>query len=187
MKSVVFIFTLLLAFTPAFATGQAPDKILYEGRLRSLFSNPLEDYYEDEEKRPLFMVSPNTMTTGNWRGYIATWEIKDGTLYLTHVKAWIENRRVTLQRLFGKRVRKGKVKASWFSGELRIPDGKMLQYVHMGYGSVYEREIFLTVEKGRITDKAIIDNTPRYLPSEIELMKQELDKMKKKDNSAFPD
>jgi hypothetical protein len=175
------LFALLLTVASAFATAQAPDKIVYEEKVRALFANPLEDYYESGRKRPLFMISPNTLSSGNWRGYIATWEIDNDTLYLQHVESWIGGRKATLQRLFGKRVRNGRVKATWFSGELRIPDGKQLQYVHMGYGSVYERDIILTVDKGRITNKAVIDNTQRQLPSELELQRQELEKMKKPD------
>jgi hypothetical protein len=175
------LFALLLTVASAFATAQAPDKIIYEEKVRALFANPLEDYYEAGRKRPLFMISPKILSTGNWRGYIATWEIIDGSLYLQHVESWIGGRKATLQRLFGKRVRNGRIKATRFSGELRIPDGKELQYVHMGYGSVYERDIILTVEMGRITNKTIIDNTQRLLPSELELQWQELEKMKKPD------
>lgn len=78
-------------------------------------------------------------------------------------------------------MRKGIVNAAWFSGELRTPEGKELLYVHMGYGSVYERDILLTVEKGRITRTKVIDNTKRRLPSALELERQELEKMNKKD------
>lgn len=38
--------------------------------------------------------------------------------------------------------------ASWFTGVLRIPDGKQLLYVHMGYESTYERDVLLHIEKG---------------------------------------
>ena len=30
------------------------------------------------------------------------------------------------------------LKAEWFTGTLRIPQGKPIQYVHMGYQTVYE-------------------------------------------------
>jgi hypothetical protein len=175
------LLALLLTIASAFATAQEPDKIVYEEKVRALFANPLEDYYKSGRKRPPFMISPNTISSGNWRGYVATWKIFDDTLYLQHVESWIGGRKATLPRLFGKKVRNGRVKATWFSGELRIPDGKQLQYVHMGYGSVYERDIILTIEKGRITNKAAIDNTQRQLPSELELQWQELEKMKKTD------
>jgi hypothetical protein len=76
------------------------------------------------------------------------------------------------------RYRNGKVKANWFSGDLRLPEGKLLQYVHMGYGSVYERELTLSVESGRVTKESVVDYTQITLPSELELQRRELEKMK---------
>ena len=61
-----------------------------------------------------------------------------------------------------------------------MPDGKMLQYVHMGYGSVYEREIMLAVESGKVVAESTVDNTQRTLPSELELQRSELEKIKPK-------
>ncbi len=43
-----------------------------------------------------------------------------------------------------------RVFAHWYSGTIRIPQGKMLEYVRMGYGSIYERDILLEMEKGVI-------------------------------------
>jgi hypothetical protein len=31
----------------------------------------------------------------------------------------------------------------------------------MGYESVYERELFLTIEKGKVVGKQIVDHTPK--------------------------
>jgi hypothetical protein len=180
MKFILACAILLLpAASYALVTGQEPDIIFYEGQKRRLFSNPLEDHYSDGRKRPNFMVGPNTLTTGNWRGYVATWEVKNNTLYLKHIESWIGRRKVTLESLFGSKIRSGRVEATWFSGELRIPDGKELQYVHMGYGSVYERDIILSVEAGKVTKTATIDNTKLQLPSELELQRRELEKMKR--------
>lgn len=178
---LTIIFGLWIAVAPALATGQEPDRLVYKGQSRALFANPLEEYYEAGRERPAFMSSPNGTCTANWRGYVATWVVKENTLYLQGIKSWIDGRRATLPGLFGSRVRQGIVKASWFSGELRIPDGKELRYVHMGYGSVYERDILLTVEQGRITKTTVMDNTKRRLPSARELQRQELEKMNKKD------
>ena len=74
----------------------------------------------------------------------------------------------------------GRILADWFSGTLRMPEGKLLQYVHIGYGSVYEREITLEVRSGKIIAESGVDNTGRALPSELELQRQELEKMKPK-------
>ncbi len=41
----------------------------------------------------------------------------------------------------------GPIKATWFIGTIRIPQGKELEYVHMGYRSRYEKDLFITFEK----------------------------------------
>ena len=52
-----------------------------------------------------------------------------------------------------------KVLADWFSGEIRIPHGEMIRYVHMGYASVYEKELFLRFVNGKYVSCREIDNT----------------------------
>jgi hypothetical protein len=85
-------------------------------------------------------------STACWRGYQGTWEIRDARFYLTALRGRF--------RLRGE----GPLLADWFSGVLRIPKGKVLQYVHMGFGSVYEQEVHVKVEKGVVTATRVIDN-----------------------------
>jgi hypothetical protein len=187
MKLFLATFLFLALAADVFATGQVPDKLVLNGKEFDLYSNPLEAFYPNEKNRPLFMIGPFEMVSSNWRGYVASWAIENNALYLTGIDSWTcagnsrkSCRRVTLSRLFGKRVVAGRVRADWFTGELRAPDGKQLQYVHMGYGSIYERDIIIQVKAGRVTEQTVIDNTQRVLPSELELQKQELDKIKPK-------
>jgi len=177
-----------------FATSQDPDVLIVGGKTYDLYSNPLHSYY-GEDWQPAFWVAPNTQSSGNWRGYIAAWEIINDRLYLTKIDSWFCNRRirtksgcrrVTLRDLFGAKVIGGKVAATWFSDELRVPDGKELEYVHMGYGSIYERDIIFDVDGGRITKREVIDNTKRVLPSNRELQEKELEKLKKSSSNDKP-
>ncbi len=85
-------------------------------------------------------------STACWRQYIGTWEIKDDKFYLTNL--------IGRLRLSGDEP----LVADWFSGVLRIPRGKCLQYVHMGFGSVYEEEVHIKIEKGVVVSSKIIDN-----------------------------
>jgi len=55
----------------------------------------------------------------------------------------------------------GRVFASWYSGTLVVPDDEMLHYVHMGFGSVYERELHITVANGVVTHTEVVDNRAR--------------------------
>lgn len=85
-------------------------------------------------------------STACWRGYIGTWEIKDGKFYL--------------RRLQGRYRLRGEdpLFADWFSGVLRIPRGERLLYVHMGFGSVYEEDVLVKIEKGAVVSTRVIDN-----------------------------
>jgi hypothetical protein len=57
-----------------FATGQISDKIIYKGEKSSLNTNPLESFFK---KNPNLKPQPDIMSTGLWRGYIATFEIQN--------------------------------------------------------------------------------------------------------------
>ncbi len=95
----------------------------------------------DDGRRSSVMFS-----TACWRGYQGTWEIRGGRFYLVGLRGRYELRG------------EGPVFADWFTGALRIPEGKMLQYVHMGFGSVYEREIHVRVQNGIVLESRSIDN-----------------------------
>lgn len=70
-----------------------------------------------------------------------------------------KKRKAPLQLLFKDLVVDGVVHASWFTGDLKIPKGKMISYVHMGYMSTYEKEIILEIENGVVIDSREYDNT----------------------------
>jgi len=42
--------------------------------------------------------------------------------------------------------------ADWFTGDLHILKGRLVDYVHVGFDSVYEQEIVLKVEQGVVID-----------------------------------
>lgn len=85
-------------------------------------------------------------STACWRQYIGTWEIKDNKFYLVSLNGRYKISENT------------PILADWFTGTLRIPQGEMLHYVHMGYGSVFERELHIKIENGIVTKSKTIDN-----------------------------
>ena len=113
------------------------------------FCPPLPEHHprivtrDDEEacKSNMFIFS-----TACWRRYVGTWEIKDGWFYLVKLegKFWVVGTEPLL--------------ADWFSGVLRIPRGEILEYVHMGFGSVYEEEVHIKIDKGMVVKTRVIDN-----------------------------
>jgi hypothetical protein len=85
-------------------------------------------------------------STACWREYIGTWEIKDGKFYLRRLVGCYRFR--DEEPIF----------ADWVSGTLRIPMGERLQYVHMGFGSVYEKDLLIKLEKGIVVSREELDH-----------------------------
>ncbi|MCF8222307.1 MAG: hypothetical protein K9J25_04110 [Bacteroidales bacterium] len=132
-------------------TAQATDIIIYRGEKSRLCNNPLEQLWKFEKfERPDF----NLRSTGNWRGYIATWEIKYDNLYLVGIKEDDPEFPRELIDFFPE-TRGKPVKAWWYTGKLRIVRGKIVNYIHGGYGSSYEKEIYLIVRSGKVKDRHI--------------------------------
>ena len=139
-------------------TAQATELLIYEGEELALCSEPLELYLEMNPP-PVKFMSPHT---GLWRGYIGTWTIEDNRLYLKSIEATIQNdkdwgfKEVGLDVVFP--AYPDGVFAHWFSGELRCTKGALLKYVHGGFGSVYEMDLFFKVKKGVVVDRREVVN-----------------------------
>jgi hypothetical protein len=88
-KLILFAILVFGSATAAFSTAQAPDVLFYDNKIFDLYSNPLEDSYKDEKDRPKFSISPGGTSSGNWRGYVAYWEIADDMLYLKAIDSWL--------------------------------------------------------------------------------------------------
>ena len=147
--------------------AQLPDIIVVDHQKLDLYSNPLEQYWIRENKR-----RPHFHATGSCkRGYVATWEIRNMHLYLKNVEGEVARRYF----LFGQKLvkcnltiissnaEKSPVKATWFSGKLRIPRGNRLAFEHQGYDSRFEREIIITVDHGHVIKMVTLDNVKQLL------------------------
>ena len=135
-------------------TAQLHEKLFYDGESTTMAcSPPLPDWHprlvevdqrealRDPTAMPLFSAACT-------RRYQGTWEIKDGELYL-----------VALRGCY--RLTPGSpLLAEWFTGELRVPRGQILEHVHVGFESVYEEEVRVQVEEGVVVGSTTIDNRP---------------------------
>lgn len=129
-------------------TAQSPETLILDGEeMVMTFCPPLPEghprIYElssEDFHRSIFNNS------ACWRGYEGTWEIRDGRFYLVSLVG-------RFQLLDG-----DPIFADWFSGVLRISQGNELLYVHMGFGSVYEEEIHIKIDKGIVVGTRIVDN-----------------------------
>ncbi|HEX8500125.1 MAG TPA: hypothetical protein VF659_05990 [Pyrinomonadaceae bacterium] len=140
-------------------TAQVHETLVYEGEEMSMISCPplpaghprltaaAEPFVTKREGVPGVVFS-----TACWRRYLGTWEVKEGRLYLKDVKGLYELDDA------------GPLFADWVSGWLVVPRGGLLRYVHMGFESVYERELHLRFEAGVLVETREVDN--RGAPAE---------------------
>ncbi len=121
-------------------TAQIPEKLNYKGQQFRMCTHPLDNY---EGCRLKFAHNCTALR----RGYVGTWEIIDDRLYLVALAGSFENgSKVTLGAVFPDY--HDRIFAHWYSGTMQIQQGKLLQYVHLGYFSVYERDMFFEMVKG---------------------------------------
>ncbi|MBL0049717.1 MAG: hypothetical protein IPP32_16665 [Bacteroidetes bacterium] len=134
-------------------TAQMGDTLHYLGESYSIATEPLKPYL-DVLQTPIQFEPPHTAC---WRGYYASWEIKGDLLLLMDFTGFVySNRRVNIDYIFpGEPV----VFANWFSGEIRVPLGNTIKYIHAGYASVNERDLFLQFDAGRLVGSKTQENS----------------------------
>jgi hypothetical protein len=127
-------------------TAQIAESLVYNGETVSMCTEPLADYFLLNGNHPNF----ESNCTALWRGYIGSWEIKDLRLYLIGLEGALEDGTdVLLATLFPDFPER--VFAHWYSGTIRIPQGKQLKYVHSGYSSIFEQDLLLEIDQGVVT------------------------------------
>lgn len=156
----------LLASFGASATSQIPDTLVVEGQEHPLHSQPFGALLQSDPKlEELLSKYPRGGCSASWFGFKATWEISDEGLYLTKLisnPCSMEPSVVPLDLLPG--YSEGRVLARWFTGQLVVPQGKLVEYVHMGFDSKYESYLVITVENGAVTSRVERQERPGRKP-----------------------
>lgn len=144
-------------------TAQARDILIYNEEELYMSAEPLKSYLQ-KVKLPHKLVPPSTAC---WRGYYSKWAIDNKKLFLIEWEGYIlDYQKVGIEYLFpGEEF----VFAKWFTGKIRIAVGEMVNYIHGGYESVYEGNMFLIFENGELVNEYV-----EWLTEE------EIDKIKKR-------
>ncbi|MUV14161.1 hypothetical protein [Noviluteimonas gilva] len=134
---------------------------MLDGKRVELETNPLSPLIKSGAIK---IPKADEQWTSNWRGYIATFEVRGDAFVLTSITvlrkakdAGEDDDAVAAEVLPEVFAGQTEVPATWYSGALIIPGGKIVNYVHMGYGSTYERYTVLSVDAGKIVDRKDLD------------------------------
>jgi hypothetical protein len=162
MKRLTLLLLSLAVAARLGATAQQPDVLKIGDRTLFLNSNPLEPFLAASPGR---LPAAEVGSTSLWRGYIATWTVRDGRLFVDDVrvptKHWMDSDAPeskqfasAMKPLFGDDAPHA---ATWFTGHLIVPTGEMVDYVHMGYASTYASYLILTVIQGTVEEQRDLD------------------------------
>lgn len=123
MRLLLILF--LYALTPlSRATEQIPDEILVDGaRYQLLTRSPFEALLSRPDMNSALNARIGLKSTNNWRGYIATWEIRGNRLLLQRMISG--GRPLPLSAFFIGR--DSPVDAIWFSGTLLLGKGEAIR------------------------------------------------------------
>lgn len=133
-------------------TAQLKEILYYNAKRFFMATEPLNQYFK-YKSIPQDFVMQNTAC---WRGYRGTWKIKKQKMYLTELKAYVKgNKQVDIEYVFPEQQ---EVFAEWFNGVIRIPHGKMFKHVHLGYESIFEKELLLKFNNGILIEEKTIKN-----------------------------
>ena len=122
---------------------QIKDIIFVKGIKYDLYTTPLISYWNRRHPKPQIRLTNSTC----WRGYVASWEVSDDSLYLIDIIYYSQKGDLGLDYLFPQNT--GKIKADWYTGGLKIPLGNELFREHME-DPVYDSDWFLSIKKGSV-------------------------------------
>lgn len=147
-----YLFFLLLVSAKLFATAQEPDVLIRNSVEYNLNSNPLEVFFEKYPgKRPKNYIQ----SSANWRGYIAYFELINNQLFVKDVvieKIQDSDGNIKKVSVFEEIfTTKDKIRCDFYNGLLIVPHGETLQYVNIGYASLFQFYTVIEIQDGTLS------------------------------------
>jgi len=118
------------------ATEQEGEDVVYEGNQYPINEFPLDSYLKNQ-KPPLNL---DALDTAHWRGYQASWVVKENALFLNSLEARIGGKAAKVSDVFPSN-NSFPVKVTWYSGNLTL---------NVGESQGYWREKILKLKDGNI-------------------------------------
>lgn len=157
MKRALLITLLALSCISASATGQINDIVLIDGETWEMPVSPLLSLKGKEyEMFKELLGNRNSVSTANYRGYVATWHVGRRGLYLDKVEVlqnngtWEEVDMAKLKKVLKKHKDKGMIRAEWYSGQISIGKGAGPQNPDNPYAPSFAENWSLHLKKGKI-------------------------------------
>lgn len=154
MKNTILILPILVCTNLIHATEQVPDYLYYKNKKLTLNTgwghpSPLQTYYyQNNIDYPFVMLS-----TANYRGHVAIWEIKNDKLFLKEIRINQDTYKPEKYNVKSKSDsvdRDGEVFADWFSGVIECQSDDSY-YFYVRYGEVLNTQIITQKDYQKIS------------------------------------
>ena len=170
MKKILLVAVLWTCAIIAAATEQTPDLLIYNGKKYSLSTgwghpSPLQTYFSQNQISYPFSV----WSTANYRGHVATWEIKENKFFLKEIQARDETTppaKYNIKSRSDSLNSGGMVYADWFTGVLScyLPkDNNKYYYFYVRQGEVVNSQILTQEDFKKISEISEKDTTNHEL------------------------
>jgi hypothetical protein len=140
LRISIYVFLLTIALVcwsdTAVATTQEREVLRYGEQEYAIRQFPLQDIVDRSD------VSLDVTSTGLNRGYLGTWDLHDGALYLAGLKATSAGKSVNVHAIAP--CKKLPCKAIWYTGGIAIPLGS---YSESGVAEIL---VVFWIEKGNV-------------------------------------
>ena len=125
-------------------TAQIGEILVIDNQQYLIAEQPLQSYF-NQLKRPPYFTPPSPTC---WRGYYGKWELRENELFLINFKGYLDDfDEVELTYLFPQ---KEEIFANWYSGILKISQGKLIEFNQLTHTSIYEEDVMLCFENGKL-------------------------------------
>lgn len=145
MRKIILILIVFICSNIINATEQVPDYLFYKNKKLVLntgwaYPSPLQTYYYQNNIEYSFIV----LSTANYRGHVAYWEIIDNKLFLKEIQirdSLYKPEKYSVKSESGGLRPDGAVFADWFSGIIGCQQDKDSYYFHIRYGEIIDAQI----------------------------------------------
>ena len=172
---------------------QRSDTVYFGSERFTTQEYPFDQYVQKIPRGEMFRIELNS---GNYKGYMAEWEIDDNKLYLTKltipkVLEYVEEtllfkvveQKYSMEYYFPNQKR---VLADWFTGKIRLLSGERIINENNLYDDIRRNELVFDFENGVATMFTIINNKPEGRKVSAKFKIEGMD-MKKLPSTDYPE
>ena len=133
------------------ATEQTPDLLIYKSDTIYIDNYPLEILSHQDSIIANRLKDSTCLSTDCWRQHIGVWKIKNDSLFLIGLKDCCDYKDIPINKVFNtSKICNERVFAEWYSVNIIAGFGQLLEFDENNWEDVYEKNLVLEIENGRI-------------------------------------